>query len=351
MCVSTSVVSGAIFCLFCTKVNDHHEDTGMDSISYLPDLHDHMNMILVVNNYSCFTLEYVISMWKGFKGLLDPYDQSNNQAAIKFLCTSVDPELDWLLHERMDVQDSFIIVWMHLVRLAMMSLVEKYDQLKERIKARLPSHYKGQDIIQLSQAFQEDARELTLACQYNHNLMLKMLQIFISAGADGLEAEDYHHPLCTKHGKLANELKTVVHMDYAQGTSYLNAMRLLYRDICTLAEDTYKNQKENGAWPLAKHAQDSCAVPDSFTNTLVQTSSGGGSSGFQGKCHKCGKHGHIAKKCPNKKLNKHLTPAPNHDKGPGGDNSKKWKYQAPGSGEAQTKDVDGIMFHWCGTCT
>ena len=115
-------------------------------------------------------------------------------------------------------------------------------------------------------------------------------------------------------------------MDYAQGTRYLNTKHLSYKDICMLAEDAYKNQRESGAWPPAKHAQDSCAVPKSFTNMLVQTSSGGGSGGSQGKCHKCGKPGHIAKKCPNKKLNKHLTPVPNHGKGPRGANSKKWKY-------------------------
>ena len=82
----------------------------MESISYPPDPHDHMTMLSVVNNHSCFTLVYVIVMWKGFKGLLDPYDQSNNEAAIKFLRASIDPELDCLLHKRMEAQDSFIMV-------------------------------------------------------------------------------------------------------------------------------------------------------------------------------------------------------------------------------------------------
>ena len=67
-------LSGADFCLFCTKVNDHLKDTGMDSISYLPDPHDRTHMISVVTNYSRFTLEYIIMTWKDFKGLLDPYD-------------------------------------------------------------------------------------------------------------------------------------------------------------------------------------------------------------------------------------------------------------------------------------
>ena len=142
--VNKLAVSGADFWIFCNKVHDHLEDTGMDSISYLPDPHNRMNMISVVTNYSCFTLEHLISTWKGFKGLLDPYDQSNNQAAIKFLHAFIVSELDWLLHEQMDAQDSFIMVWMHLVKLVMTSSVEKYEPLKTRIKGRLPSHYKGQ---------------------------------------------------------------------------------------------------------------------------------------------------------------------------------------------------------------
>ena len=48
-------LKGADFRRFCTKVQEHLEDTGMDPISYLPDLHNQMNMISVVMNYSCFT--------------------------------------------------------------------------------------------------------------------------------------------------------------------------------------------------------------------------------------------------------------------------------------------------------
>ena len=138
-------------------MHDHLKDTGTDSIAYLPDPHNPMDMLLVMDHYSCFTLEYAIATWKSYKSLLDPYDQSNNQAAIKFLCASVAPELDSLLYKQMDNQDLFVVAWMCLVKLVMMSSVEKYERLKMRIKARLPSHYKGQNIIQLSQAFQEDA--------------------------------------------------------------------------------------------------------------------------------------------------------------------------------------------------
>ena len=129
--------------------------------------------------------------------------------------------------------------------------------------------------------------------------MLKMMQIFIMAGSNGIEVEDYCHPLCIHCDVLSKKLETVVHMEYAHAShQYLSGKDLTYKDICMfLAEDMYKNLKSSGSWPLAKHTQDSCAILESFVNTLVQT----GSGGFQGKCHKCGKPGHFAKKCPNKK--------------------------------------------------
>ena len=46
--VTKLAVSWADFHFFCTKVNDHLKDTGMDSISYLLDPHDCMNMIFLV---------------------------------------------------------------------------------------------------------------------------------------------------------------------------------------------------------------------------------------------------------------------------------------------------------------
>ena len=56
------MANGADSQIFCNKVHDHLKDTSMDSISYLPDPHNPMDMLSVVDHYSCFTLEYVIVM-------------------------------------------------------------------------------------------------------------------------------------------------------------------------------------------------------------------------------------------------------------------------------------------------
>ena len=72
--------------------------------------------------------------------------------------------------------------------------------------------------------------------------------------------------------------------------------------------------------------------------------SGGGSNGSQRNCFKCGSPDHIKKDCPQK----------NGGSSNGGSSSRpqlpEWRKKAPGSEEAKTKTVDGVVHKWCEKC-
>ena len=146
------------------------------------------------------------------KNSLDAYDIANHEAAVTFLCNSLDPDLEELLDTRMHEDDAFPIAWLHLMDLILSSSIKKFESIKERIKKCLTSQYKGEDIIKLSQDFQTDAKELTIAGQYDHNLTLKMLNIFLLAGGNSHEADAYCHKLRNMETKLNATLKLVATM-------------------------------------------------------------------------------------------------------------------------------------------
>jgi len=70
---------------FCTNVYDHLKDSGMDTISYLPDPANPVKMISVVQNHGRFNKEYTIQQSNLFKAAWDSYDKANNDDAKKFL--------------------------------------------------------------------------------------------------------------------------------------------------------------------------------------------------------------------------------------------------------------------------
>jgi hypothetical protein len=77
---------------FQDAVMDHLIDTGMDSISYLPDPKDAMKMISVVTSHSRFTISSMRTHLGTLEPLFDDYDCMNDKAAKHFLLDSLSSE-------------------------------------------------------------------------------------------------------------------------------------------------------------------------------------------------------------------------------------------------------------------
>jgi hypothetical protein len=60
-----------------------------------------------------------------------------------------------------------------------------YFGLPDAIKVRHPSQYSGKNLAKLGKHFVDDATLLESAGQYDHNLMLHMVKIFLQAGGEG----------------------------------------------------------------------------------------------------------------------------------------------------------------------
>ncbi|KAI2495284.1 hypothetical protein MHU86_19255 [Fragilaria crotonensis] len=78
------------------------------------------------------------------------------------------------------------------------------EDLKAAIKARHPSQYAGENLEALAADYRKDARELTTAGQYDHNLTLTMLKTSLLAGGAG--NEDFRFPLRSTKQRLDQAL-------------------------------------------------------------------------------------------------------------------------------------------------
>jgi hypothetical protein len=71
--------------------------------------------------------------------------------------------------------------------------IEVFEEIKNRIKAR---HCRS-TLAKLGEHFVDDATLLESASQYDHNLMLHMVKIFLQAGGEGKRAEAVRHEIRT----------------------------------------------------------------------------------------------------------------------------------------------------------
>ena len=199
---------------FTILVFDHLKNMGMDMISDRTDPLKPSNMVSVVKNFAHFSLEYIEAESTSLKSKLDDYDVQNNEVAVCFLLNLLHDDLCKLIQTHKENNDSFPVVWLWLMEIFMTSSFEQYNAIKERLKKHKPSDFFAKDIVLLSQAFQTNAQELEIGGKYDHDLTLKMLQIFLMAGGDGCEAEDYPHTLCNLQDQLSMGLTKVVFRDH-----------------------------------------------------------------------------------------------------------------------------------------
>jgi hypothetical protein len=121
---------------------------------------------------------------------------------------------------------------------------EKYENLKNQIKAQKPMQYSGQDLHQLADHFREDAKVLETTGCYNHNLTLEMVKIFLAAGGSGEKAKDFCFEHREMRAKLDKALTHIKFMSAAKQNQYMEDNRFTYQEIYKDIESHYQNFKD-----------------------------------------------------------------------------------------------------------
>ena len=362
--LSTPFSTTSDLTVFQNAVWNHLLDTGMDTIAYLQDPEEPTRITNVVKSHARYTVDSARALSAIQSAKYDKYDRTNDVAARAYLLASIEATLSNKVEEKIEDEDTFPIVWLQFIKTIQSTSVERFEDLKLTIKKRHPSQYAGENLEQLAADFRKDARELTTVGQYDHNLTLSMLKIFLLAGGSG--NEDFRFPLRSIKQELEKALLEIGYKEKSAANKHMIDKRLTYQDICRHAEDTYRTLYDRKEWPPARNVRDSRAPPSSFGNVaidsnghisraevlaLIQTRTGTTNKGETkpGSCHKCGKSGHWANECPDNSAGSRPRPRGNNRNASAG-TAPSWRTTPPPTGSPTTKQHNDKTFNWCGKC-
>jgi hypothetical protein len=132
--LKTSFDCGSDLSVFQTALLKKLQDTGLDTITYMPHPKDPKDMVSILQYYASFMLDAVREHAKRLVPLYDQYDDANDRMAITCLLDSLAPGLANTIEKKCLESDSFAVVWMILIQTIQSTSVEVYELLKKSIK-------------------------------------------------------------------------------------------------------------------------------------------------------------------------------------------------------------------------
>ena len=334
---------------FSADVLYHLQDTGMDTIMFVPSESDPNKMVNVVEDYEQVTLDHV-EYESGKFALLshDAFDTENDRVARKFLELSIEPSLFQDLRIRQTKTDPAATTWMRILSLSSDGSAERYNRQKAELKALSPLTEPGESISLYASKARRICKGLEQAKQFEWMLVLSIVKALCTCSVESFRSLWYR-----KFDTLDAHLLKSSFMTPAKAAKFMTDLGYHYTEILQEAEQSYRRRLDNGNWPPANSVKDAQQAPGLFFagmdeaafNALVQTQVDQRFQAASEKdsklvCYTCNCVGHTKNECPNnKRTNKTSDPASAH-----------WRSVPPKAGEPSTKTVSGRILHFCTKC-
>ena len=271
----------------------------------------------------------------------DSHDLSNDLAAIEFLKNSVNEELWNEVQLRTSPTDPFVIVYLNLVQLVITTNAAKFNKLKAKLRTMVPSHFPKEDIFKFSTETLTIWETLNDAQQWDWTLLQDIVRGLLKVSTKGTV---YNNELLIRSKKVSKQVNLVAYMTTEEAEVQMDKEGLYVNQILIEATENYKESLDDDEWEAASLPTPSKVPPATYLTeaSLLALLQNGPKNKKTARdksndtCFNCGKLGHHASECPNKKkTNKHQS---------------SWKKTPPKVNESETKKVKGTTFYWRNKC-
>ena len=357
---------------FRDDVNRHLEKCGLDTIAYLPSIRNDTEVANVVTEYPRFvgSLSKSLTVARTIKENYDQFDRDNSNLATEFLLNSLDSTLKKRVYQVTKKGDTFACYWMNLMKVMVSISSKHYEDVRGKVRSCSPKAYSQENISQMVQDVLIHISELECAGQYDPQLTLTMIKSIQSTCS---QQGDFAFELFTKIKEVSNKLRLCKFLPFDEANAIMLEDNLDPESVLEFVQEKYEELLNDKDWVPAQRPVDRAApsinnVLNGFSNeelqskllaALVQVES---SKSHDNKkktpenspCHICGKLGHWAPNCPQKRKTSESKGDSKNSKTTGtegnGSKEKSWKKSRPGPGEPESKMVNKKEFFWCEKC-
>ena len=346
---------------FQKSIWNHMEKYGLDTITYLPDPKNNLEVQSVVTHHARFTgdLQKAVTTSKQIQQSFDKWDRKHDYEAREFLLESLSKEIRNSFETFHDQTDTFASTWLKLVHHLVTTTAKTYDSMKEKVRNIRPQQYSGQNIEEMATDIIRLSEQLDNARHFDHSLTLNMVDAFLCATPDAKGT--FHHELNNLRSQVSKKRQEFLFLSKVDQDIAFAGAKLTYRDVCLIAIREYKDLHSIDMWEPSKLPKDRHAPSANLTSAHIlqliesvasknDSSSTSRKPNFKNSgstkkgCFNCGSTDHQIKDCPKPKPNDQQARNNRHS------NMSKWKLTAPKSGEPTTKNVNGRAFNWCAKC-
>ena len=171
-----------------------------------------------------------------FYNRYDKHDLSNDAAAKTFLLDSLEDKFAQVVWRKVKEDDSFPMVWLKLIQLAIAPSLDRWDIIKDKIKSALPTDYPGQNVRSLCQDFGDWGKALQQGGQYDHSLTRVMVK-------NVLKSKDlpstYQYQLSHLQVQVDTALSESTYMSYSKRWEYMEEKEVTFEDVCEVVVSAY----------------------------------------------------------------------------------------------------------------
>jgi hypothetical protein len=185
---------------------------GLDTIAYLPSPSAPDEMFSIVEDHPKFAVNLEKSMASAntISKEYDWLDDQNSEAAKEFLMASLDKSLQRTLEKNESVDESFAMLWIHVMKTLSSISSKHFDDLKDKFRAINMKSYAGENVREMSMDLKDIANELFSANRYDQSLTENLLFNLTDPSKCSVEGLFHHSQCWTSIRKLPLRLPTVL---------------------------------------------------------------------------------------------------------------------------------------------